>query len=161
MKNFSRLVSFQTSKHKHGKMFCKKCLNGFNSPKRLTIHKQSCKEFDSVRVEMPKFGSVKFKNFSRMMHVPIVGYADFESILKPTSGVKKSTETYQEHLPCGWCFNLVSPYAKFEPVLKRAENEEECHLLPGQFTRSLIQEVKKGHLGLKKKKDCYGGPRLG
>ena len=54
-----------------------------------------------------------------MMHIPVVGYADFESILKPCLEGNKT----HEHIPCGFCFHLVSPFLQMEPVLKRAENE--------------------------------------
>ena len=86
------------------------------------------------------------------MHVPVVGYADFESILKPIPAVNESTEKYQKHILCGWCFHLVSPHGEWERVLKRAANETEAKDLPVQFVRSLIEKVKKIHLGFKKNK---------
>ena len=61
IKNFSRLTSSQTSKHEHARFVCKRCLNSFNSLERLTIHKQSCKEFESIRVKMPKWGGSKIQ----------------------------------------------------------------------------------------------------
>ena len=113
----------------------------------------SCGKFNLVHVKMPKGGmKVKFKNFYRIMHVPVIVYADFESVLKPISIHQKYTEKYQEHLPCGFCFHLVSPYKEFQPVLKRPKNEMESKDLPSQFTRSLIQKVKEAYLGLKEKK---------
>ena len=53
------------------------------------------------------------------MHIPVVGYADFESILKPLRDKDKT----HKHIPCGFCFHLVSPFLEMEPVLKRVENE--------------------------------------
>ena len=80
------------------------------------------------------------------MHIPVVGYADFESILKPLRGKDKT----HEHIPCGFCFHLVSPFLQMEPVLKRAENE--TNQLPQDFIRELISRVKEAHLSLPKKK---------
>ena len=57
---------------------------------------------------MPKFGSkVQFKNSHKRMHVPVVIYADFESILKPVADEKK--EKFQEH------------WKEWEPILKRGD----------------------------------------
>ena len=73
----------------------------------------SCGKFSPVKISMPPKGKkVKFENFHKSMHVPIVVYADSEAILKPTSICRKYTEKYQEHLPSGFCFRLVSPYEK-------------------------------------------------
>ena len=89
-----------------------------------------------------------------MMHVPVVGYADFESILRPFPGAKRpglrpeGNKTH-EHIPCGFCFHLVSPFLQMDPVLKRAENE--TNQLPQDFIRELIFQVKQAHLSLPKK----------
>ena len=80
-----------------------------------------------------------------MIHVPVVVYADFESILKPCLEKNKT----HEHVPCGFCFHLVSPFLQMEPVLKRAEKETEK--LPKDFIRELIAKVKQAHLSLPKK----------
>ena len=90
-----------------------------------------------------------------MMHVPVVGYADFESILKPISGKKEGggtggTVKTHEHIPCGFAFHLVSPFLQMEPVVKRAKDATEK--LPQEFIRELISSVKKAHLSLPNKK---------
>ena len=54
-----------------------------------------------------------------------------------------------EHIPCGFCFHLVSPFLEMDPVLKRAENE--TNQLPQDFIRELISRVKQAHLSLPKK----------
>ena len=85
------------------------------------------------------------------MHVPVVGYADFEPILKPISEKKEGEGTVKthEHIPCGFAFHLVSPFLQMEPVLKRAKDETEK--LPQDFIRELISCVKQAHLSLPKK----------
>ena len=144
IKNFSRLASSQVTGGKTERFFCKRCLNSFPRVESLEKHKEICGEFAAAKVELPG-GKCFFKNWERMMHIPVVGYADFESILKPLRGKDKT----HEHIPCGFCFHLVSPFLEMEPVLKRAENE--TNQLPQDFIRELISRVKKAHLSLPKK----------
>ena len=146
IKNFSRLASSQVSGGKTERFFCKRCLNSFPRVESLEKHKEICGEFAAAKVELPG-GKCFFKNWERMMHIPVVGYADFESILKPLHGQGK--DKTHEHIPCGFCFHLVSPFLEMEPVLKRAENE--TNQLPQDFIRELISLVKKAHLNLPKK----------
>ena len=145
VKNFSRLVSSQLGfQNKRQRFFCKRCLNSFISDESLKTHKKICGEFKEAEIRTPG-GVCSFSNFQKMMHVPVVGYADFESILKPT-GKKDKTH---ERLPCGFAIHLVSPFLQMEPVLKRGENESEN--LGKDFILELISAVKKAHLNLPKK----------
>ena len=142
IKNFSRFASSEKEKNK--RYFCKRCLNSFPRVESLEKHKEICGEFAAAKIELPG-GKCFFKNWERMMHVPVVVYADFESILRPCH---KDNKTH-EHIPCGFCFHLVSPFLEMEPVLKRSENE--TNQLPQDFLRELISRVKKAHLSLPKK----------
>ena len=144
IKNFSRLASSQVTGGKTERFFCKRCLNSFPRVESLEKHKEICGEFAAAKVELPG-GKCFFKNWERMMHIPVVGYADFESILKPLRDKDKT----HKHIPCGFCFHLVSPFLQMEPMLKRAENE--TNQLPQDFIRELISLVKKAHLSLPKK----------
>ena len=145
VKNFSRFASCQVpGKGGNERYFCKRCLNSFPRVESLEKHKEICGEFAAAKIELPG-GKCSFKNWERMMHIPVVGYADFESILKPLRGKDKT----HEHIPCGFCFHLVSPFLQMEPVLKRAENE--TNQLPQDFIRELISRVKQAHLSLPKK----------
>ena len=146
VKNFSRLVSSQVVRNGFERFFCKRCLNSFRRLEKLEKHKDICGEFETAKIEVPG-GCCSFRNFQKMMHVPVVGYADFESILKPISGEREKTH---EHIPCGFAFHLVSPFLQMEPVLKRAKDETEK--LPQDFIRELISCVKETHLSLPKKK---------
>ena len=142
IKNFSRFAS--SGKGGNERFFCKRCLNSFPRVESLEKHKEICGEFAAAKIELPG-GKCFFKNWERMMHVPVVCYADFESILKPCLEDNKT----HEHIPCGFCFHLVSPFLQMEPVLKRAENE--TNQLPQDFIRELISRVKQAHLSLPKK----------
>ena len=142
IKNFSRFAS--SGKGQTERFFCKRCLNSFPKPESLKKHKEICGEFAAAKVELVG-GKCSFKNWERTMHVPVVCYADFESILKPCFEGNKT----HEHIPCGFCFHLVSPFVEMDPVLKRAENE--TNQLPQDFIRELISRVKQAHLSLPKK----------
>ena len=142
IKNFSRFAS--SGKGQTERFFCKRCLNSFPRVESLEKHKEICGEFAAAKIELPG-GKCFFKNWERMMHIPVVVYADFESILKPCREENKT----HEHIPCGFCFHLVSPFLQMEPVLKRAENE--TNQLPQDFIRELISRVKQAHLSLPKK----------
>ena len=142
IKNFSRFAS--SGKGQTERFFCKRCLNSFPKPESLKKHKEICGEFAAAKIELPG-GKCSFKNWERTMHVPVVCYADFESILKPCFEGNKT----HEHIPCGFCFHLVSPFVEMDPVLKRAENE--TNQLPQDFIRELISRVKQAHLSLPKK----------
>ena len=151
IKNFSRFAS--SGKGQTERFFCKRCLNSFPKPESLRNHKEICGEFAAAKVELAG-GKCSFKNWERTMHVPVVCYADFESILKPCLDASrpwlrlKGNKTH-EHIPCGFCFHLVSPFVEMDPVLKRAENE--TNQLPQDFIRELISRVKQAHLSLPKK----------
>ena len=142
IKNFSRFAS--SGKGGNERYFCKRCLNSFPRVESLEKHKEICGEFAAAKIELPG-GKCFFKNWERMMHIPVVVYADFESILKLCHEDNKT----HEHIPCGFCFHLVSPFLQMEPVLKRAENE--TNQLPQDFIRELISRVKQAHLSLPKK----------
>ena len=154
VKNFSRLLSSQVVRNGHERFFCKRCLNSFPRVESLGKHQALCGEFEATKIEVPG-GVCSFRNFQKMMHVPVVGYADFESILKPISGKEGSggtggTVKTHEHIPCGFAFHLVSPFLQMEPVVKRAKDATEK--LPQEFIRELISSVKKAHLSLPNKK---------
>ena len=114
VKNISRLVSSQVSRNKHERFFCKRCLNSFPSVESLGRHKVICGEFETAKIEVPG-GTCSFRNFQKMMHVPVVGYADFESILKPISG-KKRGKTQKTHDTS--IFPVVSHFISFPHFCK-------------------------------------------
>ena len=106
VKNFSRLLSSQVVRNGHETFFCKSCLNSFRRVEKLEEHKKICGEFEPTKIEVPG-GVCSFRNFQKIMHVAVVGYADFESILKPISEKKEEggtggtggTVKTHEHVP--------------------------------------------------------------
>ena len=66
VKNLSRLLSSQVSKHDGKKYFCLRCLNPFNTQKALDKHEEYCSNHEAVKINMPKKGTMlKFKNHHR------------------------------------------------------------------------------------------------
>ena len=110
VKNLSRLVSSQYSKHKESKHFCLKCMNGFSTDEILKAHQELCFEHKTQTNMYPKPGeTAKLKNFERIHEIPAVFYSDFESFVEPISHAeqdpsKSFTTKYQNHTPSGFCF---------------------------------------------------------
>ena len=110
IKNFSRLLSAQVSKHNGAVYFCKRCLNKFASPEKLNEHIEICKENSACIIEVPKQGeTIEFKNLKKSMRVPFLIYADFEAITEKIDSAtpnpeKSYTEKYQKHTPSGFCY---------------------------------------------------------
>ena len=144
IKSFSRLLSAQVSKHEHKAYFCKRCLNKFASPEKLSEHIEICKENYACKIEVSKPGkTITFKNFKKSMRVPFVIYADFEAITENKDSVtpnpeKSYTEKYQKHTPSGFYYYVkkegIENYA--EPVVYRGEDCVE------KFCTMVEEEVK-------------------
>ena len=125
IKDISKLLSLQTSKHGHVTQVCLRFLNTFNSEKSLATHREYCKSHDAIKIVHPKEGSkVSFKNHNRSMRVPFIVHADFESFTPQLSTCqpipeKSYTNQYQKHIPSGFCYHIkcfdVTIYAQ-EPV---------------------------------------------
>jgi hypothetical protein len=148
IKNFSRLLSSQTSKHKEKKFYCRYCINPFYTEKALQDHLEYCSNKEAVKIEFPKKGEfLKFKNYSKSQRVPFVIYADFESFNEKISGPKPNpdqgsfTHKYQKHTPSGFCYYIKSSIPGFdrEPVLYSKTSEDED--ISAIFVTSLEKEI--------------------
>jgi len=54
VKNLSRLMSMQTSKH-HGEIvICRRCLNQFPNEKVLEKHEDNCQNHDAIKIVLPE-----------------------------------------------------------------------------------------------------------
>ena len=58
VKNVSRLLSSQVSKHKEKSYFCNRCLNPFWCEQSLNKHLEYCSNHEAVKIEMPKKGDI-------------------------------------------------------------------------------------------------------
>ena len=82
VKNVSRLLSTQVSKHKEKSYFCLRCLNPFWCEKSLNKHLEYRGNHKAVKIEMPNKGDVlKFKNYYKGERLPFMIYADTESLI--------------------------------------------------------------------------------
>lgn len=96
IRNMSRLLSSQLSKHQHRKHICDGCLLCFSSEQKLMTHQRNdCNHIFTVvpssNPRINKYGEtvpenkLKFEHFERQLIVPFVVYGDFESVLVPIS----------------------------------------------------------------------------
>ena len=109
IKSLSRLLTMQNSKHKGSQHFCTNCLQGFAEECSRDEHLTYCRSNEAVRIEMPnKDPIVKYSDGQYQFKVPLMMYADFESILEPVQGASNdpnvcSARGVNVHTPSGWC----------------------------------------------------------
>ena len=112
VKNVSRLLSSQVSKHNGKKYFCDRCLNPFWCEQSLNKHLEYCSNHEAVKIEMPKKGNIlKFKNYYKGEKAPIIFYADIESLIKSLQTCEPSpqssyTKKYQKHEPISFSYYI-------------------------------------------------------
>ena len=112
VKDLSRLLSSQISNHNGEHYFCLNCLNAFQSEKSLNEHREYCYNYEAVKIQMPKKGTMlKFKNYHKGEKVPFIAYADFECFIKPIQSCEPDdkesyTEQYQKHEPSSFCYYI-------------------------------------------------------
>ena len=161
------LKSGKTSKH-----YCIYCFHGFVLKKTLLNHIDLCKYHGAQKTLLPKESEkfLYFKDYSMVRRVPYVIYADFESVLSPVhtctqrKGIS-STTVKQIHIPCGYCFIVVSPFKIYEPRVYRGSD---CisHFLKNLFKweQKIIKRLKSpvkmrmteaDKLNFKQSKNCY------
>jgi hypothetical protein len=119
--NLSRLLSSQLSKEHGSTEICRRCLTFFKGKRaweKMEEHRGRCNEQQVQKVVMPKLTDsgelpvTKFKNFHHQFRLPIVLYADFESVLEPVHGCRpKDSSSYvvniQKHKPFSFCVLIV------------------------------------------------------
>ena len=100
------------------------CLQGFTLESSRDEHYTYCINTETVRVEMPKLGSlVEFCDGQNQFKVPFIMYTDFESILAPIQGPNPDPkESYasdvNKHSPSGWCVYSKFAYGEVKHPLK-------------------------------------------
>ena len=112
VKNPSRLLSSQVSKHNGKKYFCDRCLNPFWCEQSLNKHLEYCGNHEAVKIEMPKKDDIlKFKNYYKGEKVPFMIDADMESLIKPIQSCEPNpqssyTKKYQKHEPISYSYYI-------------------------------------------------------
>ena len=98
IKNFSRLVRSQVTRHDNKHFFCYSCLHGFTREDLLTSHVQHCRVESAQRTKMTENDpTLKFTNVQKQLKAPFAAYADFECILQQhqqVDGTDVDTQTY-------------------------------------------------------------------
>ncbi|XP_025268460.1 uncharacterized protein LOC112639278, partial [Camponotus floridanus] len=99
IKNLSRLVSSQLSKHKNHKYICDRCLHYFSSDDKLQSHTVDCGEMNDCAIRLPsdKDKWLEFNNYNRKERLPFVVYADLECVLTKTEEEQQQQKLYQHH----------------------------------------------------------------
>nr|WP_253308703.1 DNA polymerase [Rickettsia endosymbiont of Ceutorhynchus assimilis] len=108
IKNLSRLVSKQLSKHDGKKHICDRCLHYFRSQDKLEKHQEDCAKINDTKIKMPEIGKniLRFKNYKNKERAPFIVYADLESVLAPTADSKRT----QQHIPAAVGYYLKCSY---------------------------------------------------
>ena len=95
IKSLRRLLSRQNSKHKESQYFCINCLQGFAEQKSGDEHLVYCQNNEAVRIETPNSKPiVQYSDDQYQFKVPLMMYADFESILDPTQGASNNPNIF-------------------------------------------------------------------
>lgn len=158
IKNFNRLMGCQNH---HKVFYCTRCLQKYSSIEKLEEHKKDCLNNDVTKVMMPEAGSItQFKNFGKMLKVPFVYYADFESYLIPVSGCnnnnKKSfTDIFQRHEIASFCLYRVCVDPKYNKLYMYDNNKN----VMNDFLTTLKESVNESYEILKNKKDMQLTPK--
>lgn len=108
IKKFNGLMYDQT-KDVHAKHFCKRCLINHRSERTLIDHDAHCQSNNSARIILPKEGStLKFCGFHKMLKVPYIVYADFESIIVSDDiNLGFNTRGTHHHEACSYSYIII------------------------------------------------------
>ena len=158
VKGINRLLSSQASKGKRKEHFCLRCLNPFRCEKSLNKHKEYCKKYEAVKIELPKKGTMlEFKNYHRSEKVPFIVYADFECYIKPLQSCDPNPESsytkqYQKHEPSSFCYYIKCfDDGVYEPKLVSYTGEDAAQ----KFVKMLEEDIRE-ITNIPKKKMLFG-----
>ena len=116
--HLSRFLNSKAGAHRSLRM-CPSCELHFNTKLALLKHAKYCrhKEGFSIqpRIAMPRVGEerLRFTEYTKTQFVPVIIYADFESILPPNNNNEIPTVqaphevNISHHVPCGFGVKLV------------------------------------------------------
>jgi hypothetical protein len=109
----------------------------------LETHERYCKNHCMAHIDISR-DPVKFQNHHRVMRVPFVIYADFETFnvkidtCQPNAN-KSYTQKIMKQVPSSFCFYAVSSVTgeKFEPVIYTAQSDDDD--IGAMFNKALIE----------------------
>ena len=106
IRNLNKFL-FRTKSHKCKMHFCPYCLHGFVTEKSLQNHVPYCSIHGPQKVELPMAGkndTLEFSDFEEQLRVPLVIYADFETL-----NIKVQTNTPNPELSHTTANKLLLP----------------------------------------------------
>ena len=133
------------SKAERKEYFCTRCFNPFGSQEVLFKHLEYYKEYNEVKINMPKEGTIlKFKNYDRKERVPFIVYADFECFIKPIQTCEPNpkssyTKQYQKHEPTSFRYYINCFDDKvYEPKLESYTGQDAAQ----KFVEMLEKDIR-------------------
>ncbi|CAG9769955.1 unnamed protein product [Ceutorhynchus assimilis] len=167
IKNMSRLISSQLSKHEKKKYLCDGCLLYFSSEQKLQAHQEH--DCGHVSVQLPstnlitnKYGEkapeniLKFKNFEKKLKVPFTVYADFETIIEPVEREQKELDpensyTIKTHkaIPYSFAYYIKCDFDDSHSIFKTFRGidaqkvfvdwlESDCKSIYNRFMKNIV-----------------------
>ena len=138
IKDFDRFT-FQKTKNKNKKWFCKSCLQCFSGENILIKHKEDCLSINGVQSVNVEKGIIEFKNYFKQLPVPLKIYADFECNLRDGEIYEGSyTKKYDEHVPFSYAYKVVGIDDKFSKTIVVSKGQNAAY----KFIKSILQEHK-------------------
>ena len=109
IEGFNRLMYSQIKiKNVHKKHFCMSCLQNFTNKKISSNCRERCFLINNNQAVEYKTGTIKFKNFIKLIPIPFKIYADSECSLKRVNiNTGGYTKLYQKHVPSSIGAKLV------------------------------------------------------
>ena len=141
IKNFDRFM-FHKTKNKNKKRFCRSCLQCFSSKNVLAEHKKNCLIINGKQSVKLKKRTIKFKDYSKQIPVPIKIYADFDCNLQ---GVESCKGSYIKNIKITFFVVLLLKFALMIDLVNQLLFLEVKMLLMNlfkQFLKSIITEKK-------------------
>ena len=146
-------------------IFFLRCLNPFWCQESLSMHQEYCKEYEAVKIELPKKGTMlKFKSHHRSEKVPFIVYADFESYIKQLHSCNPNLESsytiqYQKHEPSSFCYYIKCfDNGVYKPKLVNYTGEAAAQKFVDVLEEDIIEITnipqKKMLFGKKEKEQC-------
>ena len=141
IKNFDRFM-FHKTKNKNKKRFCRSCLQCFSSKNVLAEHKKNCLIINGKQSVKLKKRTIKFKDYSKQIPVPIKIYADFDCNLQ---GVESCKGSYIKNIKITFFVVLLLKFALMIDLVNQLLFLEVKMLLMNlfkQFLKSISTEKK-------------------
>nr|WP_253308882.1 DNA polymerase [Rickettsia endosymbiont of Ceutorhynchus assimilis] len=167
IRNMSRLISSQLSKHDRQKYLCDGCLMYFSTEQKLKTHQEH--DCAHVSVKLPttdlkknKYGEevpeniLKFINFEKKLKVPFVCYADFETIIEPVDAEENELDpensyTVKTHkaVPYSFAYYIKCDFDDSHSIFKTFREpdahkvfvewlEADCKSIYNQFMKNIV-----------------------